>query len=483
ITGFGSVYVSGTKYEVHSGTVIAIEDEAESLGDDSRLRLGMKVRVTATESGGQRSAERFEFDEDLKGPIDSITPDANDPTIGTFVVIDQAVRVDANTIYDNDIGNNDGVAGIDFRDLQLGMIVEVSAFPTPDGFLATRVDRELDAAGGNPDIGDPAVAGDELELKGFVESVASDGSSITIEGVVFIVGTGSIFEDGLLPNSDLIGTFVEVKADIVGGDYVMVRLEREDVFDTGDRVGEIEFEGVLQAVDLGATPNTFTIDGRKIPVNNAAGLEALVGMRVEIKGSFDNNGTLVLREAGRDIEDNVRTEDLVALVDVNSATPNFTTRLGLVITPSGGSGVQDDTGNDGDHLTPGQFVGRLELRDRIEARGRDNGDGSVAWARIRRDELAADNNDFECELRGPVTSKSGDETSFSFVIQGVTVRTDSVSENNFEGANDQPLGRAEFFRQLQTGDVVEAESFEGDQFCIPGELDARVVEFEPGDGS
>ena len=50
------VYVNGTRYEVESDTIIAIEDEAETMGDDSRLRLGMKVRVTGTDSGGQRSA-------------------------------------------------------------------------------------------------------------------------------------------------------------------------------------------------------------------------------------------------------------------------------------------------------------------------------------------------------------------------------------------------------------------------------------------
>jgi len=176
ITGFGSVYVNGTKYEVEADTIIAVEGEAEKTGDDSGLLLGMKVRVTATSTNGARSASRIEFDEDLKGPIESITPNGSDPTIGVFSVMSQAVTVDANTVLDDDIGNNDGVAGIDFRDLQLGMVVEVSGFPTEDGILATRVDREFDAVGGDPDLGQPGVDDDELELKGFVESIADDDS-------------------------------------------------------------------------------------------------------------------------------------------------------------------------------------------------------------------------------------------------------------------------------------------------------------------
>jgi hypothetical protein len=479
ITGFGSVYVNGTKYEVESDTIIAIEGEAEKTGDDSGLLLGMKVRVTATSTNGARSASRIEFDEDLKGPIESITPNGSDPTIGVFSVMSQTVTVDANTVFDDDIGNNDGVAGVDFRDLQTGMVVEVSGFTTDDGILATRVDREFDAVGGDPDLGQPGVDDDELELKGFVESIADDESSITVSGVVFKIVAGTVFEDGLALNDDLVGVFVEVKADIAGADFVAVRIELEDDFTDDDRNGEFEIEGVLQFVDTASTPNTFTINGITVPVTDASSLTALVGMRVEIKGSFNDEQVLVLREAEQDVEDNVRTEDLVATVDVVGLS--FTTRLGLVINPTGDSRVEDDS-SDADQLTAEQFITSLQMGDRIESRGFEDA-GGVVWTRVERDELAIDNNDFECELRGPVISIEGDAAAFSFVIQGVTVLTGRVTENNFEGANDAPIGSAAFFGELQPGVVVEASSFEGDEFCMTGTLDAREVELEPADGS
>jgi len=482
ITGFGSVFVNGTKYEVASDTIVTIEGETETTGDDSRLRLGMRVRMSAIDNNGVRTARTIEFDEDLKGPIESITPDGNDPTVGTFSVMGQTVTVDAATVFDDDIGNNDGVAGIDFRDLQTGMVVEVSGFPTVDGFLATRVDRQLDPAGGDPELGQPGVDGDELELKGFVESVASDHSSMTVGGVVFVIDLGTVFEDGLILDAGLVGSFVEVKADVSGGQFIAVRVELEDDFDDDDRNGEFEIEGVLQSVDTSSTPNTFTINGITVPVNTASSLTALVGMRVEIKGSFNVDNVLVLREAEQDVEDNVRTEDLVSTIDVAAVT--FTTRLGLVVNPTGGSRVEDDASNENsDHLTPEQFINRLQAGDRIESRGHDNTDGGVTWTRVERDELAADNDDFECELRGGVESIEGDASAFNFVIQGVTILTGRVTENNFEGANDVPIGRAEFFSRLQPGDVVEATSFEGDEFCMTGTLDAREVEFEPADDS
>lgn len=481
ITGFGSVWVNGTKYEVAADTRVSIEDEAETMGDDSQLRLGMVVRMSAVDDNGVRTARSIEVDEDLKGPIESITPDGGDPTIGTFSVMSQTVTVDSGTVFDDDIGNNDGVAGIDFRDLQVGMIVEVSGFPTAAGFLATRIDRELDGAGGNPDVGRPDVDGDELELKGFVESIAGDDSSITVNGVVFALTASTVFEDGLALGPELIGMFVEIKADIVGGSYIAVRIQAEDDFGDDDRNGEFEIEGVLQSVDTGSTPNTFTINGFTVPVTNASSLTPLVGMRVEIKGSFNNDGVLVLREAEQDIEDNVRTEDLVSSVDIGGVS--FTTRLGLIISPNGGSGVEDKTSDDGDHLTPEQFINRLQMGDRIEARGNDSSGGGVTWTRVERDEIATENDDLECELRGTVDSINGDASDFSFVIQGITVLTGRVAENNFQDANDLAIGKAEFFNRLRLGDVVEAESFEGDEFCMTGTLDAREVEFEPADAS
>jgi hypothetical protein len=478
ITGFGSVYVNGAKYEVENTTIIAIEDEPEITGDDSRLLLGMKVVVTATELNGLRTAQKFEFDEDLKGPIESITPDPNDPTIGTFAVMSQTVTVDAGTVFDDDIGDNDGVPGIDFRDLQVGMVVEVSGFPTDTGYLATRVDRELDGVGGNPNVGDPAIDGDELEMKGFVTSIAADFMSITVEGVPFILGPGIIFEDGLLPNEDLVGVFVEVKADIVGPDFVAIRIEREDDFDD-DGVGEFEIEGVLQSVNTIDTPNTFTINGVTVPVTDASSLVPFVGKRVEIEGTFNASQVLVLHEVKEEIEDNVRTEDLVESVDPGAVS--FTTRLGLTISPTGDSQVQDDVADDGDHLTPEEFIGRLLEGDRIESRGHENVNGSVTWTRVERDESAADNNDFDCELRGPVTSITGDASSFTFDIQGVTVSTTNVADNNFEGENGAILGRDAFFGALSEGKIVEATSFEGDSNCQTGALEAREVELESAD--
>lgn len=484
ITGFSSVFVNGVRYEVEGGTVVAVEGEGERLGDDGPLRIGMKVRVRASERAGRRFAERIEFDDDLKGPARNVVPDPADPSLGRFSVIGRTVIVDANTIFDDDVGNNDGEPGIDLRDLEpmlfpgnAPVVVSVSGFPTADGLLATRIDRVNAAAG---EIGRPDFDDDEAELKGFVDSIASDGSSIVVSGTTFLIDDRTIFEDGLPSDEDLVGRFVEVKADfLAGGELLAVRIESEDDFeDDDDRRGELEIEGVLRSVDLTTDPDRIVIDGRTIEVRDASSLEGQVGNRIEIEGRFDADGVLVIRESKVEVENSVRTEDRVASVDRSAG--RFTTRLGIVITPAGTSRLEDDASDDdeGDRLTPSEFLDRVEFDDSIEARGAPGSDGSVRWTRIELD----DDDDLDCRLRGPVESISGSASSFELVIQGVTIRTDGVADDDFEGDDDETIGRSGFFARLEVGDVVQATSFEGDSACQSGLLDARELEFEPDDG-
>ena len=392
------------------------------------------------------------------------------------------ITVDGNTVYDDDVGNNDGEPGIDIRDLAIGMIVEISGYPVEGGFLATRVDRELDDDGNDPEVGHPDVDDDEIEIKGFVEAIADDNSSITVNGIIFLVDAGTEFDDGLLLNDELIGRYVEVEADIVGDDYVAVEIEAEDDFDIDDDgdddyEDEFEIEGVLQAVDTDSDPNTITINGITIPVRDASAYVGVVGQIVEIEGEFDANGVLVIDEFELDDDENVSIEDNVASVDIDAGS--FTTRLGITIAPDGGSSVEDyaDDGDDMD-LTPADFISRLQIGDRIDAEGYAN-DGGVIWTSVDREATAESNGELDCELRGPVESIDGDAASFSVDILGVTVLTDMIQEEDFESDDDfSGTGRADFFAALQEGSIVSAESFDGDMYCMEGTLEAEEIEFD-----
>lgn len=460
ITGFGSIYVNGVRYDT-SGAEIEFEDEGVRMEED--LRLGMKVRVDGRREGNSRSASRVYFDEDLKGPVSGVNPDPADPSVGSFAVLGQTVTVSTDTVFDDDIGDNNADGVIDINDLVLSsgtMVVEVSGFPQDGGILATRIDRVNAGA-----LGQPGVDGDEYEIKGTVDAVASDGSSFSIGGTTFQVTGATVFEDSLAANGDLVGVFVEVKADDDNGSLVAVVVEREDDFGD-DREGEFEIEGVLQSVDTASTPNTVTISGVVVPVVDASVLSGQIGSKVEIEGRFNDDGVLVLGKVENEAEDTVRTEDSVASVGADS----FTTRLGIEIRPNGMSRVQDDDSDDGDRLTPAQFLSRLQIGDRIEARGYPDGAG-VQWTRVERD----DDSDADCSLRGPVTAF--DEAAYTLVVQGVTINA-SGTGIQFEAPDDNPVSRDAFFAAIAVGTVVEADSGDAGLGCQARTLTPEEIQVE-----
>ena len=480
ITGFGSIIVNGEHYEIDGGTVVAIEDESETTGDDSRLRLGMRVDIDATETNGVRTASRIEYDEELRGPAENVTPNSENPEFGTFTIAGQTVIVDANTVLDDDIGDNDGADGVDIRDLDPAvlpggdpMVVEVSGYPTEDGVIATRVERvnaDVD------DVGREGVDGDEIEVKGYVDDVADDGSSVTVNGAVFLIVSSTVLDEGIEIGDDLIGAFVEIKADRnSAGDYIAVRIEREDELGGAEEDDEVEFEGVLQEVDTVADPDVLVINGVTIAVDDASEFVGHVGARVAIVGTFNDNDVLVIRESHVEVENTIGTIDRIASIDVAGGT--FTTRLGLVVTPTIMSRVEDEIGENGDQLTPDGFLARLRANDFIEARGYPDQNGDIVWTRIERGERERQ----DCVLRGPVDTGTIDDPVFDVV--GVQVNTTGLGDDRFR-ADEVAIGRAEFFAALMGGDVVSARSDEAGTGCRNGDLatmtDGKVY-YEPED--
>jgi hypothetical protein len=485
ITGFSSVYVGGARYEVDEDTTV-VDDNRETTGEDGGLRVGMKVRIRATEQDSIRTAERIEHENDLKGPVRDVATDALDSSIGTLGVLGQLVLVDANTVFDDDVGDSNGDGRVDIRDL-MGhsddLVVEVSGFATDGGFLATRLDRADPGA-------DPGVVGDEYEIKGFVRAVAVDGSSFEIgDATVFVVdgAGGTLLEDGLAVDDSLLGRFVEVEVDVdEAGNLIGVNVEAEDVFedlnddgrvDRDDRVGRYEIEGILVRVNTDAQPHVIVVGGISLEVDDASALTERVGSFVEVKGTFNDEGVLITSRLELAVEHSVRTEDRVAAVDRDAGS--FSTRLGLNISPTGMSRVEDDVEQNGDHLTPMQFIERLQQNDHVEARGFPEG-GSVVWTRIERE----NEDELECSLRGPIAEIVGDDASdFEFVIEGVTIDVSQIVDDaDFEGAGAQTLGRQAFFDALDIGALVKAESDEAGLGCEEGRLTAREVQFEADDG-
>lgn len=473
ITGFGSIYVNGVRYDTASAEV---EFEGKGRMSEDDLRLGMRVEIEAAQEGEGRRATRVVFDEDLKGPVSTVTPNAEDPTLGTLVVLSQSVTVDANTVLGSGVTDANMDGRIDLNDLNSSegrVVVEVSGFPTDAGFIATRLER----LNGGDDSDE-----NEAEVKGVVAELDTANGTFMVRGLEVHYDLTAL-EDDLEEGQLSEGWFVEVEGEVqADGSLQATKIEREDDRweDDDEREGEFEVEGIVQAVDTDSTPNSVTINGAAIPMADASVLVALVGTKVELEGSFNAEGQLEIDADDdgikREWTNNVEVSDRVETVGATS----FTTRMGVTVTPTGLSRVEDDNDEDGDRLKPEEFMARLQAGDAIEARGYLAEDGTLTWSRIERDD---DDDDQACSLRAPVEAGSIDVSTGTFTMLGVTIDTASILDDGaFGGDDDSSLGRVDFFSALSAGAVVEAEANEEDAAaCSEGLLVAAEAEFESDD--
>jgi len=476
ITQFGSVFVNGVRFETKNAQIISADDDSVILQNPSNaalqaiLGLGNVVTVRGTRSDDSNGiATSIRFDDELVGEISSVSA-----TDGSFVVLGQTVSVTPDTIIDDSI--IESIRGIEIPDdlrfgdlpealdqlLSIGLIVEVSGFPSQNGLEATRIEDVTDQAGG---------VGFEDEVKGFVKNLDLVAGQFEINGLTII------FENSDLDSEDFAnlqladGQFVEVHGNAISQTTIeATRIELEnDFLDDDFSTGEIEIEGVIQEIrpDAQGIGGVIVINGLEITVNDISQFSE--GLRVEIKGTLQSDGSINITRLKDESEDNVRTEDLAVSADATS----FITRLGLTVTPTSRSRLEDDTIDDDDNLSIADFLGNVS-NQRVEARG-FNLNGDIAWTRLEIE----DDDKSDCRLRGFVANISGTVTDFSFTIEGITINVDQVAENNFEGAGDLSIGRTAFFEQLDDGDIVQATSDKDGNGCVNGELTAREVEFEP----
>lgn len=470
ITEFGSAVVNDIRYATGATRLIADDDGSVVLENPSDaalqqvLGLGQLVTVRGTHSGdGNGVASTIRFDDELVGAVTSVSADD-----GSFVVLGQTVAVTPDTFIDDSIIED--FRGGDVADdqrlgdlpetldqlLTPGQLVAVSGFPSRNGIEATRVENVTDPGGSM-----------DAEIKGFVTNLG--GGQFQINALT-ITYDASDLDDSFGGRGLADGDFVEVHGTPTGNLLDANRIELEDDFlDDDFDAGEIEIEGLVQRVlpDDQGRGGIVVINGFEIRVNDVSPFRA--GLHVEIHGTLQSDGSVVITRIDDEAEDTVRIEDRAVSVDADSVV----TRLGLDIAPTDRTRLEDDTIEDDDEISLGGFLANV-AGQRIEARGFPLA-GGVAWTRA----AIEDDDEMDCRLRGPAANITGDADNFNFEIEGVTIDVSNVSDNNFEGVDGQPIGRQAFFAQLQPGDVIQASSDSAGVGCITGMLTAREVEQEP----
>jgi hypothetical protein len=283
VTGFGSVFVNGIRYDDSGARVVDDDGQVSVLGsDDNPLKVGMVVEVTGSvdDSGSLRSATQIAYGAEIKGPVTAV-----DAAAGSFTVFGISVRSSTTTVYEN-FG---GVAA-----LAVGNVVEVHGQPDTDGsIVASFVERE---AGSVAEF----VADDgHYRLRGEVAGLGGTDPSytFTVRGVAIRTDAGTDF-DGTLAA----GARVSVRLDptLQAGRYRAERVKlRSASFDDVSPEAEGELEGYVSG--FAGTGSAFEVAG--YPVRLAAGVvyedgvaaDLQDGVRVEAKGRIDDGVLVVTR--------------------------------------------------------------------------------------------------------------------------------------------------------------------------------------------
>lgn len=413
ITGFGSIFVNGIRFDT-SATIFTIDDNP---GSQSDLDVGKVVTVVGTIDADNvnGTADEVIYNDDVQGPIQSI-----DFAASTMVVLGQTVIVNADTVFDDSIfpSSLDG--------LSVGQIVEISGFVGADGSITA---THIEPAGNTDfDIAGIVSALDPVAMTFRINSQAIDYSGATlrdfpagqIEDGMRVEAEGSSFG----PDGELIAT----KVDFEGDDW------------PGDENDDFEIEGLItryvSATDFDVSGYTVTTTVSTIFENGSA-TDLAEGVKVEVEGSFDSEGTLVARKVS--VRRTARIE-LRAHVEATDNTAGTITLLGLTIGTDDVTRFEDNSDLD----VPIFGLDDIAVGDWVEVRAFTTPSGDLVATHIERDDA-----EDEIEIKAPVDSVARPDLQ----VLGLTIQTDANTD--FEDGNDTTLTADDFFARVSDLPVVK----------------------------
>lgn len=426
ITGFGSVYVNGTRYHTGS-TRFSVDDDN---GSESDLRVGMVVTVKGSKSddGVNGSATHIFYDNELKGPISSITPDPIDATRKTLVILGQSVEVNANTTIDDD-------GGLTFDTIQLNDVLEVSGFITDSGLVATHIELQPN------DL--------EIEIRGEIKNLGAN--SFDINGFPVSYDNSTVLDDIAMLENDL---YVEVEGQLNAGGTILIasEIEGEDR-DLDDDMDEAEVEGAIY--DYNAGDQTFKILGQAVDASGAELYPSTLVLDndviVEAEGHIVN-GILVADEVEQKGK-KIKIYATLSAVGADSVSFNFNA-TDIVARVNHQTEIEDD-------ITDNEIpLSQLSAGDFVELEAFDDGSGVINAVEIER--KAPD----EVRIVGPV--EAWDESSQSVTLLGIDF---DLSAASYENEFDQNISAAAFYGALSPGVFVKIKDADSNGVFEKAELD------------
>lgn len=422
ITGFGSIYVNGVKFETDNASYDVDDDTS---ADQNDLRVGMHVKIDGTinDDGITGTADSVSYENELEGPVSAI--DSSDPANIVLTILGRSVVINADTTFDDDFS-------LDMNSIVVGDLLEVSGYTNSNGVIATHIEKQ----------GDFVADSSMVEIKGEISGLGS--SRFMVNGMNIEFDSSTTLDD--IPNNTLVDDlYVEVKGTLnAAGDLLTAtKIEAEDN-KLGDDGAKVEVEGYISAYDDVA--QTFLVQGQQVDASQTlefkpSTLVLANDLKVEVEGRMDGD-TLIAKEIklkGRKI----KIQASVSNKNMDSGTVSFSLFGG---TDNVSARVNDQTDMEDDVGSLLEFtLADLQIDDFVELEAFDDGTGVINAVEL--DRKVAD----DTQLEGPISG-------YNDIEQTVTMfgQTFNLLQAKFEGENsNNSITAAEFFGQLAVGSFVE----------------------------
>jgi hypothetical protein len=417
ISGFGSVYVNGVRYETAS-TDIEIDGAKASLSD---LRVGQVIDLKGHVQGGSSSADLIRYSHNLEGPITSVDVEGL-----KFVAMGQTVLVDSDTLF------GEGIDPATIEGLQVDDVVEVSGLIDGEGRIeATRVDPW--AGSGPYDVFGTAsevnAAGKTFLTVDYSEANIEDFPSGSPEDGDLVLVTGFEFGEG--------GEFLATRVEL--------RYDQQMLPDAGDKV---HIAGLITNF---VSPTDFDVAGAPVTTTsstvyeNGTVADLALDVRVCVEGTLNAEGVLVAERVRFALEQEIR---IVSTVDAIS--PYGLEILGLTVALTPDTRFEDGRGAgltliDMTDINPGDWV-------EVRAYEYPAGSGEVVATRV-----TLLNEQDEQRMRGPFRNPAAPAFEILTVDVMTTDGTRFVVEDPAAGGGSggEIITAAEFFATA-VGELVEA---------------------------
>jgi len=422
VTGFGSVYVNGVKFETGSA-IFEIEDASLSQSD---LRVGMVVQVEGTinPDGITGTATGIQYSDDIEGAITSIVEN-QDATEKRLTVLGKAVIISKTETTFEDVT----YAAIAQND-----VIEVSGFIDQNGELrASYIELK-------------SISVNAAEIKGFINNLS--GTRFTVQGINVDASAANISDlpTGLQNNVlvEVKGTYNDITNTITASE---IDAENNDLSDDAD---EVELEGLITRY---VSNSDFDVNG--IPIDtltaNAVFTPAAPvlqeGDKVEVEGTI-LNGVLIAMEVevrGGNAEASAIVGSTVGSVidTTNNSFPMVLAGQTITVQLTTATRVEDDAGFADDYIS---LINDLQFGNFVDVRGFESGASIITATEIKRESEVKDT-----ELQGTVTAQS---VNASVTVLGVEFPVDLNTE--YEAADDITIysSHADFITAAPTGTVV-----------------------------